>query len=247
MTKLLAAMVIFIFSFTLSACSDNSAGIFDKAEKLIQAEKYDDAIKTLADAVKQTKDKKIRSEMYLMQAQIYRKNLRQYDKALSLLDEADTLKTGNIQIPAEQAKNYIAKEDYEKAIAIYDQLIEKGAKNSDIYLQRAKLLIITGLDPEKAEKDLAEAIKIEPKSDKVYTSRGDLHMLNGNFKAAISDYDEALKLNPSAMNYLKRGECYYEMQQPDKAREDFKKAFQGRSTLDEGSQGIVKERLEILQ
>ena len=247
MKKFLVFLTMFLFLFIITACSSNTKEFKNTAEKSVKAEKYDEAIKTLDDAIKQAKDKKELVDLYLFKAQIYSEYLGQYDKALSVLEEAGKENKDDLKILSERAKNYTAKEDYEKALAIYNELIEKNVKLSDIFIQRANLLLLTEPDTDKAEKDLNEAIKIDPKNDKAYTAMARLHRSNGETKEAIKAYNEAIKLNPSAINHLKRAECYYELQEMDKAREDYKIAFQGRNTLDESLQGLVKERLEILQ
>ena len=80
------------------------------------------------------------------------------------------------------------------------------------------------------KKFLTEVIKAEsdvkdyPNFAWSHNERGDAYFGLKNYKQAISDFTEAIKLSPNFSNaYYKRGICYKEIGENEKAKKDFKK------------------------
>ena len=65
---------------------------------------------------------------------------------------------------------------------------------------------------------------------KTYSSRGFWHKVQGEHQRAISDYDEAIRLDPKNLSfYLRRGSAYHETSQYDRAVADFDEAIRIKS------------------
>lgn len=50
---------------------------------------------------------------------------------------------------------------------------------------------------DKAVADLTDAIRLEPKSPRGYSNRGNIYLLRGQYDKAAADLDEALRLDPN--------------------------------------------------
>ncbi|WP_417385672.1 tetratricopeptide repeat protein [Gimesia sp.] len=61
---------------------------------------------------------------------------------------------------------------------------------------------------------LSDQIQQTPGETALYSRRGDAYFFNGNFKAAVADYDKMVELNPSiSASHWRRGiACYYAKQ-----------------------------------
>ena len=78
-------------------------------------------------------------------------------------------------------------------------------------------------------RDLSEAIRIEsvaPEPDDTramsYAVRGSIHFARKNYDAALTDYDEAVRLDPRFGDaYLRRGQTWIAKRDPDRALADF--------------------------
>ncbi|MCA9019566.1 MAG: hypothetical protein KDA74_05460 [Planctomycetaceae bacterium] len=68
---------------------------------------------------------------------------------------------------------------------------------------------------------LSEQIEQRPDETALYSRRGDAHFFNGDFKAAVADYNKMVELNPSiAPSHWRRGiACYYAKQYSEAAKQ----------------------------
>ena len=82
---------------------------------------------------------------------------------------------------------------------------------------------------EEAIEKLTEAIRLDPRYALAYSSRGSAYLRTGQSKAAIQDYDEAIRLTPEnpdqADVYYNRGFVYQTTGQYDQAIQDFTQAI----------------------
>jgi serine/threonine protein kinase/tetratricopeptide (TPR) repeat protein len=83
---------------------------------------------------------------------------------------------------------------YAEAIQDLTQALELKAPPTQVYFFRSQLRQKIG-DREGAQKDLAECLRLTPTTDVGWLARGYARM-GSDPKAAIADFDEALKLNP---------------------------------------------------
>ena len=99
---------------------------------------------------------------------------------------------------------------------------------------RGNIAELTGLRTEKmqieaiiarSKRDLARAIKLDPRNALLYAIRGRLRMYQGELKDTISDMNEALRLRPNmGIAYVYRGFAQL-YSSPERAKKDFKSAI----------------------
>jgi tetratricopeptide (TPR) repeat protein len=123
-----------------------------------------------------------------------------------------------------QARAHLAKEEFDKAIEVYDSLIKLDVKGGD----RAKLYDMRGFarlkqkEYDKAVADFTVAIEHEPKNARFVFNRGMAYHDGGQFEKALADYQQSLDLNGnSAATYAERGLLYNLMGEFEKAQDDF--------------------------
>lgn len=68
---------------------------------------------------------------------------------------------------------------------------------------------------------LSEQIKQTPAETALYSRRGDAHFFNGDFKAAVADYNKMVELDPTiSASHWRRGiACYYAKQYTEAAKQ----------------------------
>lgn len=71
--------------------------------------------------------------------------------------------------------------------------------NANDRYQRAKSLLDRG-QTSNGIAELNEAIRLNPRNAVYYNTRGYAHYLSRDYKSAIKDYDEAIRLNPDYLN-----------------------------------------------
>jgi lipoprotein NlpI len=81
-------------------------------------------------------------------------------------------------------------------------------------------------DYDRALADLDQAVKINPKSVRGYTTRADIYSGKGDNDRAIADYDEVIRLDPkNARGYNSRGNAYDVKGDYDRAIADYSEAI----------------------
>lgn len=128
----------------------------------------------------------------------------------------------------EQASHRFEAEDFASAISLYSQAIKADPTYLSAWHDRG-LAKLKQQDFKGAIADF-EAILLRAKTDDeksdAYAYRGEAHTGLKNFKTAESDLNQAIALCPQCGYYfLKRGQLYLQMQQPDKAKADFQQAW----------------------
>jgi tetratricopeptide (TPR) repeat protein len=133
--------------------------------------------------------------------------------------------------------------DLKKLLVMFDQNAEKAIDNlkrtiktlSEIgdkeELSRAKnklaMLYSYVGQMERAEKELKEAIELNPSFAEAYVNRGNTYASLKQFERAIADFDRAIELNPSfAEAYVNRGNTYASLKQFERAIADFDRAIE---------------------
>ena len=96
-------------------------------------------------------------------------------------------------------------EQYEEAIADYDQALRVQPDNMLAYIHRGLAKARMG-DFEEAIIDFNQALELEPDNESAYINRGLAKYNLGRSQEAIADYDQALNLQPdSVLAYYNRG------------------------------------------
>jgi tetratricopeptide (TPR) repeat protein len=93
-------------------------------------------------------------------------------------------------------KEYLEKQNYNKAIGNFSKSIKKNPKNADVYLFRGFAYKEKGVY-NKAIMDYNEAIRLNPSFVEAYNHRGGAYYYAGAYDRAIADWESALKINPN--------------------------------------------------
>lgn len=136
---------------------------------------------------------------------------------------------------------YSKKEDYDKAIADYTEIIRLDPESAKAYINRGLAYYLNN-EYDKAIADYNEAIRLDPESAEPYSHRALVYYWKGDYDKTIADYTEAIQLNPknkaiadltealrlnpeNAETYIERGWVYWEVYDYDKAIADFTEAI----------------------
>jgi len=111
------------------------------------------------------------------------------------------------------------KEDYDRAIAEFDQAIRADPEYAEAYSARGWSLVNRG-DLDRALADYNEAIRLDPESALALTRRGYAWYCKGDLPRAFADYDEAIRLGPEKP-YYERGNAWYDIGELDRAIADY--------------------------
>lgn len=115
--------------------------------------------------------------------------------------------------------------DFERAIAHYNEAIRLNPDNPHYYSDRAESYIATG-QISRAMDDYEKAIRLRPDEGQFYSNRGNAYAKLGQYKLAMDDYNEAIRISPDlAELYYNRGTMYAEFGQHLHAIEDYNKAI----------------------
>lgn len=92
--------------------------------------------------------------------------------------------------------------DYDTALAYYDQAIRLGQENATAYNNRG-WAHIGKRDYDKAVADFDRAIQLDPQTAEAYLGRGQARQAKGDFHGAALDFEEALRLDPNLVEARK--------------------------------------------
>ena len=159
------------------------------------------------------------------------------------------------------ADNYICRanilrhlEEYDRAIADFDEAQRLDPDNADIYRNRAIAWGITG-EYDKAIADLTEAIRLTDANRspahriakaKCYYGRGLAWSSKGDQDRAIADFTQAIRFDPKfALAYWFRGDSWRRKGDQAKAEADFQQAARLGYRPDPGPKGTASEAVRI--
>jgi tetratricopeptide (TPR) repeat protein len=115
------------------------------------------------------------------------------------------------------------KEEYDKAISDYTQVLTIYPYYAEIYNNRGNAYFLKG-EYDKAISDYTQALRIDSKDIKTYQKRGTVYIKNREYDKAIFDFDQAIRINPNDVKaYHNRAVAYSGKGEYDKAWEDVKK------------------------
>ncbi len=127
----------------------------------------------------------------------------------------------------ERGEIYLAKHDYESAIADYNEAIRLDPKSAKAYNNRGNAYAAKG-NNDRAIADYTEAIRLDPNKGGSavigggFNNRGFAYYAKGDYDRAIADYDEAIRLDPKfALAYNNRGNAYYAKGEYNRAIADY--------------------------
>lgn len=144
--------------------------------------------------------------------------------------------TAVIQSGAEKAKGlafafyrrgtaFRMRNEFDRAIADYDQSIKLDPDGYDAYVDRGWAYHLKG-DFDRAIEDHSEAIRLDPDNERAFVMRGAAWQRKGDYDRAIRDNDEAIRINPKNANaYMTRGNHYREKLDYERALQDYTSAL----------------------
>jgi tetratricopeptide (TPR) repeat protein len=91
---------------------------------------------------------------------------------------------------------WAALQDYDKALADFDEAIRRDPKQATFYCDRGTAHANKRRE-DQAISDYTEAIRLDPQFATAYVRRAFAWRAQGNFGKAMTDCDEALRINPS--------------------------------------------------
>lgn len=130
----------------------------------------------------------------------------------------------------EEAEEYLADEEYDKAIKAYREAIRQSPQNSLYYNQSGLAKLYSG-DYYGAIGDFTNAINISPRFYVAHTNLGFTKKEMGDLESALKDYHNAIAIDSSkASGFSDRGNIYFSLEDYEAAIVDFEKAIARDST-----------------
>lgn len=146
--------------------------------------------------------------------------IARYPQAILYFDQAIQLKSGFSEAYEMRARAFGADGKTASAIADFTKVIEMRPNDSQPLLERARVYI-DGKDYQSAIQDTAKALSIDSNQPEAYFLRGTAVRAMGNLESALNDFDHAVKLAPTQVNYFERGITYQMMNRHNEAIADF--------------------------
>jgi WD40 repeat protein/tetratricopeptide (TPR) repeat protein len=103
---------------------------------------------------------------------------------------------------------YLEKDDFDRAIAYFNQALRIGSDNVSVITRKAEALYRRGNgnvaieNYDNAIADYGEAIGINAGDGRLYLSRGNAYRAKQDYDRAIGDYREAIRLNPAYLDAI---------------------------------------------
>lgn len=194
------------------------------------------------------------AEAYTNRGNLYYK-IGEFEKAVSDFSEALNY-APSAMFYYNRGRGYHALRDYELSIADYSKALSLNKTDFLTYLNRGNVYLDMG-EYELAISDYTEAIKIDVTDYNAYFNRGNAYFAVGNYEAALIDYDKAASLFSQEKNkqkgynktqnlilrdlekeitlpdiYYNRGNVYQQIQEYEKAIQDYTAALHLNSTLE---------------
>jgi tetratricopeptide (TPR) repeat protein len=142
----------------------------------------------------------------------------------TVLEERD----GWLNVGHRGIEGWIAKEQavlVKDARSYFDERIRANDQDAFALAHRGRALREEG-EPEKALRDLNEAVRLEPDRPAWLSNRGLVYDALGDYDKAIRDYGEALRRDPNdALTYNYRGMAYKAKKDYDQAIRDYTTAI----------------------
>lgn len=224
------------FSLYINDLPDNSDGYYRRATAYFGhgSDKYDLALQDVNKAISLDRTKDI--SFYKLRAKIRQKmgdTQGAVSDMTSVIDSSSNLT--NPYYYLKRSSLFVDLGDYQSGVSDLSKAISLIDNDPKIYSQRSLLFFMIE-DYPKAILDINKAISLNSKDPKFYYIRANILIEHENLEdadlthtrrmKAISDYDLAIKLEPSVSNYYKgRGRANMLIEQYDDSISDFTKAI----------------------
>ena len=203
--------------------SEKMKRLHQKAQELIEDEKWDEAIAVLTETIRLTKNPEEQALLYKDRGASYY-NKDDLDHAIEDYGKAIELGQDDAEVYVNRGMAYTKKGNLDLAIKDYDKAIEMGFEEAIVYRNRG-LAYAKEKDYNRAIEDYDKAIILDSRNASTYHYRGDAYFMKMELNRAIEDYDKAIDLNPKkASAYNNRGLAYSRKSEFDRAIGDFNKA-----------------------
>ncbi|MCU0355083.1 MAG: tetratricopeptide repeat protein [Cytophagales bacterium] len=193
-----------------------------------EARKYDAAIETCDELIKQKAKQKTIGEypdLYWWRAKCYLKSNQRNatEKALRDFAEAIRLEPGYLDAYLTRAEFYESQREWDRAITDYDIITTKiQPDEARYYLKKAQIKEQMGLT-RQAVADYDKALSLAPGNPLYHLQKGLLERRNGDRQAAVTSFTRALELNVTYTEaYLQRGSTLAELDKTNEAAADFR-------------------------
>lgn len=112
------------------------------------------------------------------------------------------------------------------ALSVCDNLVDKCAHSSHVYLRRGRVLVCLELF-EQAVEDFSRCIALDPRNLPAYNNRGNAHHRLGQYEKSIQDYSRVIEMDSEFVTaYINRGLTYSAMGKTARAMRDFTRAIE---------------------
>ncbi len=149
------------------------------------------------------------------------------DAAIRDLSEAIRLDSASAIAYADRGFAYDTKGDLTKAQADWKEALRFQPKCASQFVRRAQTAYRLGI-PDRAAIHYRHALRLDPNSAFAHAGLGRVLFDKKSLDAAVKEYDEAIRLLPKfIVAYAGRGYAYEAMGQAERAKADFKEAYDG--------------------
>jgi tetratricopeptide (TPR) repeat protein len=115
-------------------------------------------------------------------------------------------------------------ENPDKALADFNALLERDAKNVNALVSRG--IILAAGRPDDALRDADAALTVDPHCAEAFRLRGWVYLMKGELKSAIAALNRSIELEPDNSNFLTtRATCWMAQGEFDKAIDDYTAAI----------------------
>ena len=180
-----------------------------------------DACERVIKSGKESKDN-LAIAYYVRGTRFYEKS--DYKAALSDLDRALALDKSHANALYNRAMTYKQLGEPDRALADMAAYLSTRPDDPDAFLQRGNLYL------EKRNFDLAltefeRAIKLKPGFDAALVGLGKTYLEKSDARNATANFDAAIRANPSAGNFIARGDALISLKRLDDAAADYEAAI----------------------
>lgn len=147
--------------------------------------------------------------------------MKDFEKALELLEKAEKLESDNSEIYLNKAVILQRMNKMDEAIQSMNKAIELEPDKAAFYNDRAKLYMSIG-DYDKSRADILKVLELDSQNARAYFNLGVMSMKNKDDQAAISFFTEALLIEKDYTDALSnRGLAYMQLENYQAAIQDF--------------------------
>jgi len=143
--------------------------------------------------------------------------------ACTVLLQSDHLTVrGKADVYVWRSRGYSAKGDSANEMKDLDAAVKTDPTDPNAWAQSCSAHTWTGNEIGRALKECSTAIQLAPEGGSPWTFRGDIYLIQHDYKRAIADYSHAIRLSPGWMwPWDNRGEAYLRSGDFDHAMTDF--------------------------